>query len=139
MESAKPDTPANNATDASLRMPIEEKPSVHRDPRLHSDTHLSRGSAPATGGPIIPPKLLKSIRPVAPANAIRSYVTGNVELNALVDAEGRVKSASVLSGPEALRDAAISTVKQYKYAPATQSGRPVAAHINVTVQFWYEP
>jgi TonB family protein len=137
-ESAKPDTPADNPTDASLRVPIEEKPSIHNEPRSRS-TRLSRGSAPAIGRPIVPPRLLKSIRPVAPANAIRSYVTGNVELNALVDAEGRVKSASVISGPEALRDAAISTVKQYKYAPATQSGRPVAAHIDVTVQFWYEP
>lgn len=138
--SAKPDTLADSAaTAASLRRPLEEKPSAHRDPPSRTMTSLSHGRAPAIGGPIIPPKLLKSIRPVAPADAIRSYVTGNVELDALVDAEGRVKSASVLSGPEALRDAAISTVKQYKYAPATQSGRPVAAHINVTVQFWYEP
>ena len=138
-ESAKPDTPADNATDTSLRMPIEEKPSVRHDARPRSATRFSASSAPNPGGAITPPKLLKSIRPVAPPDAIRSYVTGNVELNALVDAEGHVKSASVLSGPEALRDAAISTVKQYKYAPATQSGRPVAAHINVTVQFWYEP
>jgi Gram-negative bacterial TonB protein C-terminal len=38
-----------------------------------------------------------------------------------------------------LLDAAVATVKQYKYAPAKRGGKAVPAQVKVTVQFWYEP
>jgi len=38
-----------------------------------------------------------------------------------------------------LRQAAVDALKQYEYAPATQGGRAVPAHVNVTVKFWYNP
>lgn len=85
------------------------------------------------------PKLVKSVKPVAPAEATKNYVTGNVNMDALVDSTGHVKSVTVLSGPEKLRSAAISSVKQYVYEPATKSGKAVSAHVQVSLQFWYEP
>lgn len=94
---------------------------------------------PPLHGPLTPPKLLQKVRPVAPPEAIRGYVTGNVDLEVLVDETGQVKSAKVTSGADVLRAAAVNTVKQYKYQPAMQDGRPVASHTSVTVQFWYEP
>jgi len=45
----------------------------------------------------------------------------------------------VISGPQTLRNAAMDALKQYSYQPATQKGKPVSAHVNVTIQFWYEP
>ena len=94
---------------------------------------------PQQHGPLIPPKLLQKVRPVAPPEAIRGYVTGNVDLDVLVGETGEVRSAKVLSGADVLRAAAVTAVKQYKYQPASQDGKPVATHTNVTVQFWYEP
>jgi protein TonB len=91
------------------------------------------------GGPIVPPKLVKSVRPNAPPNAILGYVTGDVAVDATVDPSGRVNSVKVLSGPAPLRNAAVKAVKQYRYEPATQNGKPVSAHVNVTIQFWFEP
>ena len=94
-------------------------------------------SADATG--IMAPKLVHSVRPVAPPEAMRQFVTGNVTVDAAVDSNGHVKSAKALSGPETLRKTAVDTVKQYRYKPATQNGKPVPAHVQVTLQFWYEP
>jgi TonB family protein len=88
---------------------------------------------------IVPPKLLKSVRPNPPAEALRDYVSGNVTLDAFVDTTGHVKSMKVISGPQTLRNAAMDALKQYSYQPATQKGKPVSAHVNVTIQFWYEP
>jgi periplasmic protein TonB len=91
------------------------------------------------GGPIVPPKLVKSVRPNAPPDAILGYVTGDVAVDAAVDPSGRVNSVKVLSGPASLHKAAVNAVKQYRYEPATQNGKPVSAHVNVTIQFWFEP
>jgi TonB family protein len=91
------------------------------------------------GGATVAPKLLHSVRAMPPPEAVRGFVTGNVNLDAVVDASGHVSSMKVLSGPAPLRSAAMDALRQYRYEPAKQNGRAVAAHINVTVQFWYEP
>src|SRR5437016_2374603 len=89
--------------------------------------------------PIVPPKLIKSVRAIAPPDALRDFVTGNVTLDAVVDPSGQVKSMKVLSGPASFHTAAMEALKQYRYEPATQRGKPVAAHITVTIKFWFEP
>lgn len=86
-----------------------------------------------------PPKLIKSVRPAPPAEALVNHVSGNVKMDALVDATGHVKSVTVISGRDELRPAAIAGLKQYVYEPARKNGKPVAAHVEVTMQFWYEP
>ncbi|MGC1492574.1 MAG: TonB family protein [Candidatus Acidiferrum sp.] len=91
----------------------------------------------ATG--IVPPELIKSVRAVAPADALRQFVTGNVTLDAVVDKAGHVESMKVLSGPASFHKAAMEALKQYRYKPARQNGKAVAAHVTVTVPFWFEP
>jgi len=95
--------------------------------------------APAEESAVVPPKLIKSVRPNPPAEALRGFISGNVNVDAVVDVTGRVKSMKVVSGPAALHNAALEALKEYRYEPATQRGKPVPAHVNVTVQFWYEP
>lgn len=85
------------------------------------------------------PKLVRAVKPVAPAEALKNYITGNVNLDALVDATGHVKSVTVLSGPAKLRETAVEDVKQYVYEPAKKNGKAVPAHVQVSLQFWYEP
>jgi hypothetical protein len=64
-------------------------------------------SLAAEPGDYIEPKLLRAIKPVSPPDALRNYLTGNVNLDALVDATGHVKTVSVLSGPQKLQSTAI--------------------------------
>jgi TonB family protein len=86
-----------------------------------------------------PPRLLKSVRAVAPSDALRDYVTGNVTLDAVIDESGHVKSIKVLSGPAMLHKAAMEALREYRYEPARHNGKRVSAHITVTIPFWFEP
>jgi hypothetical protein len=97
------------------------------------------GGAIPDGDGYVGPKLVHGVKPVAPAEALKNYITGNVNLDALVDATGHVKSVTVLSGPAKLRETAIVDMKQYVYEPAKKNGKAVPAHVQVRLQFWYEP
>ena len=56
-------------------------------------------------------------------------------VDALIDVTGNVKTTKVLSGPAMLQQAAIETVRQWKYEPARLDGQAVAMHLTVTVKF----
>jgi Gram-negative bacterial TonB protein C-terminal len=108
-----------------------------------SDKTESVSSQPASaGGPVLPPKLIKSVRAVASPHALQYFDKSNtvtVTLDALVDASGAVKSMKVVAGPASLRRAAMKALKQYRYAPAVQNGKRVAAHVTVAIKFLFEP
>ncbi len=108
----------------------------------HASTgHEGSASQPVApdDGEVVPPKLVKAIKSLSPPEALRGYVSGKVTLDALVDETGHVTSATPISGPKALYEKAIETVKQYEYQPATKGGKPVQARVQVAIQFWYEP
>jgi protein TonB len=63
------------------------------------------------------------------------HVSGNVLVDALIDANGRVTTMKVVSGPALLHQAAMDALKQWKYQPATLDGKPTAMHLTVTIQF----
>lgn len=93
----------------------------------------------SSGNPnIIPPKLIKSERAVASLEDLRDFETGNVVIDAVIDTDGNVTSPTVVSGPPSLRRPALEAVKYYRYKPAMQGGRPVAAHVTMTIQFHFE-
>jgi protein TonB len=108
-------------------------------PRPSSNAAVVQAARSSEGADIVPPKLIKSVRAVAAPDALRDFATGNVTLEAVVAPSGHVKSMKVLSGPASLRNAAIDALKQYRYEPATQRGKPVAARITVTIKFLFEP
>jgi hypothetical protein len=85
------------------------------------------------------PKLLRAVKPVPPPEALRNYVTGNVNVDAVVDATGHVKSVTVISGPKKLWNTAIDQMKRYVYEPARKNGKPVTSHVQTSLQYWYEP
>jgi TonB family protein len=130
-----------NETISSIAEKSSQVSSTPRGSLLRSSTKSvsASSSASADASGFAPPKLLRSVRPVVPPDALRKFVTGNVTVDATVDANGHVRTAKALSGPETLRKAAVDTVKQYRYQPAQQNGKPVAAHVEVTIQFWFEP
>jgi TonB family protein len=101
-----------------------------------STSHRNEPAAPVPiGGDVKPAKLIKSVQPVYPAMARSQHVSGNVQVDALIDADGSVSAMKVLSGPALLRDAAIQSLKQWKYQPAELDGKPTSMHLTVTLQF----
>jgi TonB family protein len=95
------------------------------------------GSA-SVGGQVQVARLLKSVPPVYPTIARTNHVSGDVTLDALIDANGNVTDLKIVSGPPILRQAAMDAVRQWKYDPARLNGRPVAIHLGVTVRFNFQ-
>ncbi len=130
---------------------VIEKPAP-RDNNRHADSVAARPSlvhpvptkmvtpVPTTTGNsnIVSPKLIKSERAVATLDDLRDFETGSVVIDAIVDTDGNVTSPNVLSGPPSLRKPALEAVRYYRYQPATQNGRPVAAHVTLKIQFHFE-
>ncbi len=91
--------------------------------------------APPSGGDVKPAHLISSVPPSYPALARTQHVAGEVRLDALIDATGRVTTMKVVSGPSLLHQAAIEALRQWRYQPATLGGKPVPMHLTVTIQF----
>jgi TonB family protein len=89
----------------------------------------------AVGGDVKQAKLINSVSPVYPPLAKNQHVSGNVLVDALIDANGKVTTMKVVSGPTLLHQAAMDALKQWKYQPATLDGKPVPMHLTVTIQF----
>jgi hypothetical protein len=86
----------------------------------------------------VPPRLIKSERAVASLDDLHDFETGSVVVDAIIDTEGNIASTRVLSGPPSLRWPALRALKNYKYEPARQNGKPVAARVSVKIQFHFE-
>ena len=90
------------------------------------------------GGDVIPARLLSSVPPVYPPLARAQRLSGDVTIDALIDANGLVSATKVISGPALLHRAAMESVQHWKYRPATLNGEATAMHLTVTVQFRLE-
>jgi protein TonB len=96
---------------------------------------------------VIQPKILYAPKPQFSEAARQQKISGTVTVSLIVDTEGNPKNVHVIKSiadtvgenqREAaltLDQAAIDTVKQYKFAPATRDGVPVAVYLNVQVNF----
>jgi protein TonB len=63
------------------------------------------------------------------------HARGGVALRALVDAEGIVRTVSIVSGNRALASAAVHAVRQWRYRPYMKDGQAVATETNILVSF----
>lgn len=83
-----------------------------------------------------PPELLHEVTPRYTEPARRAGIEGAVILDLVIDAEGRVASATVLRGlPLGLTEAATDAVARWRFAPSVFNGRPVAVRYILTVWF----
>jgi periplasmic protein TonB len=79
------------------------------------------------------PQLLVRVIPQYPPLAKQTHTEGDVMLEIGVDKAGNVTDAKALSGPAALRMAAIGAVKRWKYQPV--EGQTDSVKMTVTIQF----
>ena len=98
------------------------------------------GMVGGTGdGPVMdydqPPRPIKMTRPQYPQEAFVKKIEGTVEVEILIDANGRVVSARVVRSIPLLDAAAVQTVYQWVFSPAVKNGRPVATRAMAPVTF----
>jgi len=96
---------------------------------------LAPPTALQTGGDVKPARMISSLAPVYPMLAKNQHIEGDVRVDALIEASGRVSAMKVVSGPPLLQQAAMDALRQWKYQPATLDGKPVPMHLTVTIQF----
>jgi TonB family protein len=90
---------------------------------------------PPVGGEARPAELVTSVAPHYPEAAKAQHVSGEVVIDAIVDAQGNVHKPQVVSGPTLFRSAALSAVLALKYKPALVDGKPTESRVTITVKF----
>jgi protein TonB len=102
-------------------------------------------SAPAEVGAntidTFPRKLPFNPAPPYPADAWRARIQGRVVLKVVVEGSGLVGDVAVhaSSGSTSLDDAALMTVRTWRFEPARRRGSPVAHEVLVPVRFTIVP
>lgn len=89
---------------------------------------------PVTGHLAVPIKI-RDVRPVYPAMALTSRVSGTVMIEATIGVDGRVKNARVIRSIALLDQAALDAVKQWQFSPTRLNGVPIPVIMTVTVNF----
>ena len=87
------------------------------------------------GGHIAVPIKIRDVRPVYPAMALTSRVSGTVMIEATIGADGRVKNARVIRSIALLDQAALDAVRQWQFSPTRLNGVPIPVIMTVTVNF----
>jgi TonB family protein len=139
--SATKSTPAANTTTTSTpsvrrRLP---KSIMMEPPPLRRSSASLNASAPGVVHPtslgMMASNLISSPAPAYPLAASQAQVQGEVRVRAVVDREGNVIDARVVSGPVLLRDVSLEAVQHWRYRPYMQSGRPVEVATTAVLDF----
>ncbi len=98
----------------------------------------SANPAPSSGGSSSSSpemEVLKSVPPKYPLAAVEKGIFGQVLLRILVTETGEVESAEVVSGEEVLRQPALDAVKQWKFKPYVEDGKPIKVKTTIPINF----
>jgi periplasmic protein TonB len=88
------------------------------------------------GGGVSSPVVIYQVDPEFSEEARKAKFMGVVLVNLIVDAHGNPQNVHILRGVGmGLDDKAVEAVKQYRFKPAMEGGKPVAVELNVEVNF----
>jgi TonB family protein len=94
------------------------------------------GKAKHVGGPVKPPKVLRTSDPSFTPLARAKRYSGVVEVYLIVEKDGSVSHVSVVKPAGlGLDEAAVAAVEKYQFMPATVDGNPVAVDLYIDVNF----
>jgi protein TonB len=80
--------------------------------------------------------LISAPKPQYPALAKAARVQDYVMLQATISKQGTIEDLKVLHGHPLLNEAAIEAVKQWRYKPGLQNGKPVDVYFTIVVEFY---
>lgn len=82
------------------------------------------------------PKKTRTVPPLYPADAKYGRIQGAVNMECIVRTDGTKARIRAINGPEVLREPAVTSLKQWKYEPASRRGKPVPFAMIVRITFW---
>lgn len=74
-------------------------------------------------------QLVHMVKPPYPVEAKKAGIQGLVKIDVTINKDGEVTEATAVSGPEALREAALAAVKQWRYKPLGVEAK-ATIHVN---------
>ena len=95
----------------------------------------SEGGAPKGGSFSTPPVLIYRVDPAYPHEARSKRVEGIVVVRLLIDKQGIVKKADVVSGDPLLTEAALHAARQWRYRPGTLGGTASESEATANINF----
>ena len=94
------------------------------------------GRAPVrVGGAIRAPRVIKTSKAEYSAEAMRARIEGKVVIEALVDEQGRVADARVVTSLPMLDEAALASAKQWEFTTTLLNGEPVPVLVMIELDF----
>jgi len=87
------------------------------------------------GGKVRAPKGVYTPAPNYPVIARQTKIQGTVVIDAVLDESGRVIEARIVSGHPLLIQAALDTVKEWRYEPSYLNNQPISVALIVNVSF----
>lgn len=87
------------------------------------------------GGEVKEPRPVSIVQPDYPPIARAAHAQGVVVIDAIINENGDIVQAHVVSGPPLLMAAALRAVAQWKYEPTILDGTPVPLEMQVQVHF----
>lgn len=87
------------------------------------------------GGRVQAPTLVRQVQPVYPPLARQARIQGDVIIDSVIDAQGKVTQMKVVSGSPLLVESALQALAQWRYQPTLLNGKPVAVDMLVTLHF----
>jgi TonB family protein len=94
---------------------------------------LAASSVP--GGRMKEPQLVSRSVPIYPAIAKQNGIEGQVTIDAVIDTTGKLTSMKVVSGALLLQQAALDSLRNWKYEPGYLDDKPVPVRTSITVKF----
>ncbi len=79
--------------------------------------------------------LMNGPQPVYPQMARIAHIQGDVVLQATISKTGAIENLRAISGHPILQQAALETVKQWRYKPYLLNNEPVEIETTITVKF----
>jgi protein TonB len=127
---------------------IHAVPLFDRQPDIAPPPHVEEQPAPPDaaetpehrtriwiGGNVQAARLIAQPRTPYPPLARQMRVQGTVRLEALISSDGVVEEVRVLSGPPLLVQAALDSVRRWRYQPTLLSGEPVEVMTIIELNF----
>jgi len=104
-------------------------------PALNEDGEPPPPPSRQNSARLAPADVVTIVRPSYPISARMMGIYGKVNVRVVISETGRVVETKALSGPMALRDAAMAAARQWVYKPATRNGVPVKSESVVAFTF----